>query len=132
MKAPKKRRGVTKLRNQYVGALTMPHLYEDCPKAVWAAIAVSALTTGGDYLDQASANVLREWWTLHDNGIVPQRPPFPRPDDVDGDLPAVPDEDKFARNDGRHPCGHERQGDDAWLDCAVCERADAIANRIEK
>lgn len=50
-------------------------MYEGCPKSVWAAIAVSYATQGGDELSNARAAVLREWRTLHEQGIVPQRPP---------------------------------------------------------
>jgi hypothetical protein len=71
-----------KTLNQYVSALReLRGFYEACPKAVFAAIAVSGMTNGGDRLDEAATLVLREWWILHDNGIVPQRPPFPRPAD---------------------------------------------------
>jgi hypothetical protein len=54
-------------------------LFEKCPKSVFAAIAVSALTCGGDYLDEARERVTAEWWALYDNKIVAQKPPFPRP-----------------------------------------------------
>ena len=47
--------------------------------AVLAAVAASALTVGGDYIDRAGVEILREWWCLYDNQIVPQKPPFPRP-----------------------------------------------------
>jgi hypothetical protein len=49
-------------------------LYEEIPKAVWAAIAVSALTCGGDQIDEAAKRVAAEWWALYDAGIVPQPP----------------------------------------------------------
>lgn len=49
-------------------------LLDDIPKAVWAAIAVSALTCGGDHLDLAQEKVVKEWLALHVNGIVPQAP----------------------------------------------------------
>lgn len=69
--------------NGYVDALgnlgVKGNLFESCPKTVFAAIAVSALTCGGDYLEHARERVIAEWWTLFDNGIVPQRPPFLRP-----------------------------------------------------
>jgi hypothetical protein len=67
----------SKLLNGYATALDRK-LYEETPKAVFAALAVSALTLGGDYIDEANQRVMDEWWTLHDNGIVPQKPPFPR------------------------------------------------------
>lgn len=65
-------RGI-KLHNEYAGALG--GLFADCPKAVFAAIAVSALTCGGDNIDEAQAAILREWNTLYTNGIVKQKPP---------------------------------------------------------
>lgn len=49
-------------------------LFEDMPKSVLAAIAVSSLTMGGDYLDEAEERAAREWQILFDAGIVPQRP----------------------------------------------------------
>lgn len=66
--------GVFKLQNEYADALGA-ELYERTPKAVLAAIAVSALTTGGERLGEAAKLLLKEWETLHLNGIVPQRPP---------------------------------------------------------
>ena len=67
---------LNKIHNEY--AAEVGEVFDKCPKAVFAAIAVSALTLGGDYLDEARDRVIAEWWTLHDNGIVPQKPPFPR------------------------------------------------------
>ncbi len=49
--------------------------YERIPKAVLAAIAVSVLTGGGDYLEEAESRLLTEWRVLFENGIVQQRPP---------------------------------------------------------
>lgn len=66
-----------KMLNEYTAALG--DLYEKAPKAVLAAIAVSGMTTGGDYLEEARERVLAEWWILFDNGIVPQQPPGARP-----------------------------------------------------
>jgi hypothetical protein len=68
----------SKLLNEYANSLDAD-LYEKAPKAVFAAVAVSALTCGGDYLNHAHRRVLAEWWALYENGIVPQRPPFPKP-----------------------------------------------------
>lgn len=59
--------------NEYVEALGRD-FYESCPKAVLCAIAVSALTIGGDLIDDAPALVAEEWDALHSAGIVPQRP----------------------------------------------------------
>ncbi|TAN03098.1 MAG: hypothetical protein EPN36_13955 [Rhodanobacteraceae bacterium] len=50
-------------------------LYRECPKAVLAAIAVSALTQGGDFVDEADQRLVTEWDVLHGNGIVPQPVP---------------------------------------------------------
>lgn len=52
-----------------------PELYTLIPKAVLAAVAVSKVTTGGDWPDKAVAGILAEWWALYDAGIVPQKPP---------------------------------------------------------
>ena len=59
--------------NEY--ADTIGRLFEETPKAVFAAIAVSALTGGGERLAQARAVILSEWRLLWQNGIVPQKPP---------------------------------------------------------
>jgi len=64
---------VTATGNAY--AAELGDLFDRIPKAVLAAIAVSALTTGGDYLQHARFRVLTEWAALYANGIVPQRPP---------------------------------------------------------
>lgn len=61
------------LRNEYASQLG--DLFDKTPKAVLAAIAVSALTTGGDYLEKARELLLEEWRILHENKIVPQSPP---------------------------------------------------------
>ena len=58
--------------NEYQQALG--GLFDDTPKAVLAAIAVSALTSGGDRLDAARVRLAREWRALHAAGIVPQKP----------------------------------------------------------
>ena len=58
--------------NEYADALG--DLFDLTPKAVLAAVAVSALTHGGEHLSVARQRVLDEWRTLHANGIVPQRP----------------------------------------------------------
>lgn len=60
--------------NQYAAQIGQD-LYENIPKAVLAAIAVSALTLGGDYLEEARSRVAKEWLILFQNGIVPQKPP---------------------------------------------------------
>ena len=54
-------------------------LLDRTPKAVFAvfaAIAYSYASAGGDLSpEEAQDNLLREWRFLHDNGIVPQKPP---------------------------------------------------------
>lgn len=63
-----------KATNVYQRVLTEA-LYRDCPKAALAAIAVSALTQGGDFVDEADQRLVTEWDILHGNGIVPQPVP---------------------------------------------------------
>ena len=60
------------LRNDYQDELG--DLFDEIPKSVLAAIAVSALTDGGDCLDYAKRRVADEWRVLHENGIVDQKP----------------------------------------------------------
>lgn len=60
-------------RNDY--AVAAGELLDAIPKAVWAALAVSALTRGGVDIEEARERVVTEWDTLHLNGIVPQRVP---------------------------------------------------------
>jgi hypothetical protein len=67
--------GVGKIHNEYAAQIKP---YGKVPKAVFAAIAVSVLTSGGSDLDQAEELLINEWWTLHENGIVPQKPYRPR------------------------------------------------------
>lgn len=64
---------LNKLHNQYAAALT-DELFAEAPKAVIAAVAVSVLTLGGDYLDEAAQRFAAEWQVLYENGIVPQAP----------------------------------------------------------
>ena len=61
------------LRNDYQNAIEH-ELFDEIPKSVWAAIAISALTCGGDKLAEAPQLVAKEWEVLHLNGIVPQKP----------------------------------------------------------
>lgn len=74
------RYGVSKIFNEYADQVI--EIYGSCPKAVFAAVAVSALTTGGDKLEQAADLFMDEWWALYDAQIVPQKPCFPRRDNV--------------------------------------------------
>lgn len=64
--------GTKNLTNDY--QIELGDLFEEMPKSVIAAIAVSALTLGGDYLDEAAVRAADEWQVLFDNGIVPQKP----------------------------------------------------------
>lgn len=71
-----------KQTNQYQRLLSA-RFYEACPKAVFAALAVSPIFNGG--LPEISTSeptpaeieqaLLEEWGRLHEQGIVPQRPP---------------------------------------------------------
>lgn len=65
------------ITNPYAEALG--DVLDKAPKTVLAAIAVSYASVGGDYLELVRENVLREWWTLYENGIVKQKPPLPKP-----------------------------------------------------
>jgi hypothetical protein len=77
---------LNKTSNEY--AQSLGDVFDKTPKAVFAAIAASFATCGGDYLNEAQMRIINEWWTLYENGIVPQKPLFPRVltgDDVDDD-----------------------------------------------
>lgn len=63
---------LNKIHNDY--AELLDRLYSKTPKAVFAAIAVSALTRGD--LSNAKKEILAEWLVLHENGIIPQKPPM--------------------------------------------------------
>jgi hypothetical protein len=54
-------------------AAVLGPLFDEIPKAVLAAIAVSALTKGGDELEMARVRVADEWRILNESGIVPQK-----------------------------------------------------------
>lgn len=62
-----------KIHNVYVERLGA--LYAVTPKAVLAAIAISALTGGGDRLEVAQERLIAEWAALHTAGIIPQEVP---------------------------------------------------------
>jgi len=63
-----------KQSNSY--AQMFPRLYAKTPKAVFAAVAFSYASAGGDNQRDAVPRFLEEWKILHDNGIVPQEPPI--------------------------------------------------------
>lgn len=50
-------------------------------RPVFAALAVSyaILQSGNEDTAGAQDALVAEWWTLYDNGIVPQKPTKPRP-----------------------------------------------------
>lgn len=60
------------LTNEY--QREMGDLFDEIPKSVLAAIAVSALTCGGDQISTARARLAKEWEVLNLNGIVQQKP----------------------------------------------------------
>jgi len=72
---PRGRNGhsANKVQNDYALAVGGA-LFEEIPKAVWAAIAVSALSCGGDQIEEAAQRVAQEWKIWHEAGIVPQAP----------------------------------------------------------
>lgn len=63
--------GIGKTSNMYA-----MELYDlNAPKTVFMAIALSfAMRLVADDLEKARALVAEEWRTLHQNGIVPQKP----------------------------------------------------------
>lgn len=67
--------GVFKATNEYMRQINSG-LYEDTPKAVFAALVVSFLDrlSGGDAHD-IDAEIIKEWNALHTAGIVSQKPP---------------------------------------------------------
>lgn len=68
-----------KLGNEYSRALGQ--LFELTPKAVFAAIAYSYATRITEEQPGAAvAEFLNEWRVLHQQGIVPQKPPAETPD----------------------------------------------------
>lgn len=67
--------------NEYVYALG--DIYAMTPKAVLAAICVSFASRGEHGFAYASAEILREWEILHQNGIIPQPPPISSAEESD-------------------------------------------------
>lgn len=62
--------------NEYIEAIPL-EIFENTPKAVWAAIAISlAVNLGaeGDFT-RAAQQIVGEWAALKQNGIVPQNVP---------------------------------------------------------
>ena len=66
--------GVTKKKNAYQEVLSQG-FFEDCPKAVFAALAVSyASRQYEEDFTKVEAELKNEWRLLYQNGIVPQKP----------------------------------------------------------
>lgn len=62
--------------NNYAG-LIPSRIYRDCPKTVLAAIAMSFFVNHDQGDDNATTPIqgfVKEWMTLHEQGIVPQKP----------------------------------------------------------
>lgn len=69
--------GVFKKKNVYQ-KLIDGKFYEQCPKAVFAALAVSyAVNLRGIDMDKVTGELLNEWEILFGNELVPQKPPKP-------------------------------------------------------
>lgn len=60
--------------NEYTDQLPAG-LFDAIPKSVFAAIAISALTSGGDRLSDAGSEIVTEWHMLANAEIVPQAVP---------------------------------------------------------
>ena len=66
--------GVFKTENDYQ-KLIDPAFYEQCPKAVFAALAVSFCSNWANVpLEEITKGLANEWDILNKNGIVPQKP----------------------------------------------------------
>lgn len=50
-------------------------LYGKVPKAVFAAVVYSFVSSGGDDQTHAIQRFIQEWRILHENGILTQKPP---------------------------------------------------------
>lgn len=59
--------------NEYIEALDRG-VFDDIPKSVFAAIAVSYLVNHGVEFSDVTQEILNEWQTLYDNKVVPQKP----------------------------------------------------------
>ncbi len=66
--------GIFKTENEYQSLIDQS-FYEKCPKAVFAAIAVSYAVNRGIPLEEVTSELLNEWKTLNGNNIVPQKAP---------------------------------------------------------
>lgn len=61
-------------KNEYAHMLGQG-VYDETPKEVWAAIAVSYMSLGGDWPELAAVNLAKEWQILFTAGIVSQPVP---------------------------------------------------------
>jgi hypothetical protein len=61
-----------KITNEY--SQVMGREYVRIPKAVFAAVAISFCSAGGDNLKDAPGKFFDEWQLLFENGIVEQKP----------------------------------------------------------
>lgn len=67
--------GIFKKENQYQQQLD-GRFYDKCPKAVFAALAVSyAVNHGIVSFEEITGELLSEWNNLYNQGIVSQKPP---------------------------------------------------------
>jgi hypothetical protein len=63
-----------KTTNNYALSLT-GDFFEKCPKAVFAALAISLLRMDNATWEERTEELRKEWEILHDNGIVNQKAP---------------------------------------------------------
>lgn len=63
-----------KVSNSYARSFDYK-LYERIPKAVFAAVAFSFCSSGGDDMEHGVLRFIEEWIILNENGIVLQTPP---------------------------------------------------------
>jgi len=67
--------GIFKTENDYQKLLSRG-FYGNCPKAVFAALAVSYLLNHQNVnAENVEIDLRREWSNLHSQGIIPQKPP---------------------------------------------------------
>ena len=67
--------GVFKTENNYQKQIDSS-FYEKCPKAVFAALAVSYMVNHGiTSFEEVTGEMISEWNNLYNQGIVPQKPP---------------------------------------------------------
>ena len=67
---------MVKARNNYVDGIPL-QLYNRIPKAVWAALALSYASQGGENFNGVMDKIFDEWSKLYLNDVVPQKPARP-------------------------------------------------------